>query len=258
MGAGYNPGLMRPSGNSLLARAAAAEIIVLLAVVAAAIGARTLIPLGALYPTKVAGAFVVVVLLTLPAIGAHHPFPTFGAANQVTTVRAGLVALVVSLIGEPPTPAVAILAVSGALFATMLDGADGWLARQRGMASAFGARFDMETDAALILALAILVWQGGKAGPWVVLSGLLRYFFIAAGWCWAWMAAALPSSLRGKVICVVQIAALILALVPAVTPPGSTAIAAFGLVALAYSFLVDTRWLWRQGHQTPGTGRRTS
>ena len=34
--------------------------------------------------------------------------------------------------------------------------------------SSFGARFDMETDAAFILILSVLVWQHGKAGAWVL------------------------------------------------------------------------------------------
>ena len=48
--------------------------------------------------------------------------------------------------------------------------------------SAFGARFDMEVDALLILVLSAGVWWFDKAGAWVWLSGLLRYAFIAAGW----------------------------------------------------------------------------
>ena len=39
------------------------------------------------------------------------------------------------------------------------------------MASAFGARFDMEIDALLILVLAILAWQHDKAGAWVLAVG---------------------------------------------------------------------------------------
>ena len=42
------------------------------------------------------------------------------------------------------------------------------------MTSGYGARFDMETDAAFILVLSILVWQHGKAGAWVLLCGLMR------------------------------------------------------------------------------------
>ena len=111
----------------------------------------------------------------------------FGPANQITLVRAVLVAGLASLVGQPATPAVAWSVVFIAIVAALLDGVDGWVARRTGTASAFGARFDMETDAALILVLAILVWQYGKAGPWVLLSGLLRYIFVAAGWLWPWM-----------------------------------------------------------------------
>ena len=41
----------------------------------------------------------------------------------------------------------------------LLDLVDGWVARRTGTASPFGARFDLETDAALILVLSWLVWR---------------------------------------------------------------------------------------------------
>jgi len=128
----------------------------------------------------------------------------------------------------------------------MLDGVDGWLARRTGMASAFGARFDMEVDALLILALSIAVWRHGKAGAWMIASGLLRYTFVAAGAAWTWMREPLAPTNRARVICVVQIAALLAALLPNVHPPASAAIAGAGLAALAYSFAVDTKRLWQQ------------
>jgi phosphatidylglycerophosphate synthase len=170
----------------------------------------------------------------------------FGPANQITLVRALLVAGLATLCGQPATPAVAWNVVFIAIVAALLDGIDGWVARRTGTVSAFGTRFDMETDAALILVLAILVWQHGKAGPWVLLSGLLRYAFVAAGWLWRWMRAPLASSLRGRIICVVQIGALVFAIAPAIRPPASSAVAAVGLLALCYSFLVDALRLWRQ------------
>jgi phosphatidylglycerophosphate synthase len=111
------------------------------------------------------------------------------------------------------------------------------------MASRFGARFDMEIDALLILALAILTWQHGKAGPWVVLSGLLRYLFVAAGWRLPRMRQPLPDSRRRQTICVIQVVALIVALEPFVAPAASALIAGAALLALVYSFAVDTRWL---------------
>jgi phosphatidylglycerophosphate synthase len=132
------------------------------------------------------------------------------------------------------------------LLATALDGVDGWLARRHGIASDFGARFDMEIDALLILALAILVSQFEKAGAWVIASGLLRYLFVGAGSYWPWLRAPLPPSRRRQAICVLQIIALTLALVPAIQPPLSTMLAAAALASLAASFLMDILWLWRR------------
>jgi phosphatidylglycerophosphate synthase len=122
------------------------------------------------------------------------------------------------------------------------------MARRTGMASRFGARFDMEIDALLILALAVLTWQSGKAGAWVVLSGLLRYVFVASGWLLPPMRQPLPDSRRRQTICVIQVAGLIVALAPFVTPPASELIASAALATLVYSFVVDTMWLLR----TPG------
>jgi phosphatidylglycerophosphate synthase len=161
-------------------------------------------------------------------------------------IRALLVALTAACIGEPATPAYSQAAAGAAAIATGLDGVDGWLARRTRMASPFGARFDMETDALLILVLAILAWQHGKAGPWVLASGLLRYVFVAAGWLQPWMQRPLFPSLRRKTICIVQVVGLILTILPAIPPPASAQIAAASLAALAYSFLVDTWWLWRR------------
>jgi phosphatidylglycerophosphate synthase len=161
-------------------------------------------------------------------------------------VRALLVALVAGFIGEHQTPGAATLAAGTSGVATLLDGVDGWLARRAQMTSRFGARFDMEVDALLIQVLAVLAWQWDKAGPWVLASGLLRYLFVAAGWVWPWMRRPLLQTLRAKAICVAQIATLMLAIVPAIAPPASALLAAAGLLALCYSFLVDTVWLWRR------------
>ena len=161
-------------------------------------------------------------------------------------VRAVLAAIVAGLIGEPSLPSAGWIGAGAAVVATVLDGVDGWLARRTGMASAFGARFDMETDALVIQVLAILAVQYGKAGPWVLISGLLRYLFVAAGWVLPWMREPLLPSVRRKAICVVQTVGLILTILPPIVPPASEWLAAVSLAALVYSFLVDTLWLWRR------------
>jgi phosphatidylglycerophosphate synthase len=199
-----------------------------------------------LYPLKAGGVFATIAIVAAIGRRTHHPFARFGPANQVTMVRALLVASVAGLIGETPDPSFAVAALMASVVATVLDGVDGWLARRTGMVSAFGARFDMEVDALLIQVLAILVWQDGKAGAWVLASGLLRYAFVLAGYVWPWLRRPLSPTVRGKTICVVQIAGLLVALLPSVVPPISAIVAGAALAALAYSFAVDVWWLWRQ------------
>jgi phosphatidylglycerophosphate synthase len=196
------------------------------------------------YFVKAAGFFLAIMLVALSRVRAYHPFPRFGPANQTTTVRALFVALVAAGIGEAPSPSVVAAAVAASTIATVLDGADGWLARRTRMESAFGARFDTEVDALLILVLAVLAWRWGKAGPWVLASGWLRYLFIGSGWLWPWMHRRLRPSFRGKAICILQIVTLTIAVMPNVGPPASARLAALGLFALCYSFLIDAWWLW--------------
>ena len=199
---------------------------------------------GSLYALKAAAVFAVIVAIARRFVATHHPFSTFGVANQVTTVRAGLVALVAGLIGEPHLAAYATAAAIVSGIVTALDGVDGWLARRTRMASAFGARFDMEVDALLILALSILAWQYGKAGAWIVLAGLLRYLFVGAQWRLSWMQRPLPPSRRRQAVCVLQIVGSAVVMLPAIAPPASVWVAAALLAALSTSFLVDVIWLW--------------
>lgn len=229
----------------LRASAVAAVVAGFAGAIAIAELARGVLPVGGIYAVKAGAIFSIVMIVALGFLPRHHPFARFGPANQITTMRAMLVALVAALIGEPRFPNVATSAAAATVVVSALDGVDGWLARRHQIASSFGARFDMEIDALLILVLAILVTEFEKAGPWVILSGLLRYIFVGAGKYWPQLRAPLFASRRRQAVCVVQILALNLAIVPAIQPPLSAAIAAVALAALAWSFLVDTRWLLR-------------
>jgi phosphatidylglycerophosphate synthase len=174
----------------------------------------------------------------------HWRATRFGAANVVTLGRAALTMLLFAALEAGP--AAAWIAVALALVVLLLDGVDGRLARRRGEASAFGARFDMETDALAILALAVLAWQYGKAGPWIVLAGAMRYAFVLASFALPWLARPLPPSRRRQTVCVVQIATLIACLTPPIAPPWSAAIGLAGLAALTASFAIDVAWLARR------------
>jgi phosphatidylglycerophosphate synthase len=171
--------------------------------------------------------------------------PSFGAASSVTLARAALAVLLAALLGATPTPALGWLLVGLGTAAVALDGVDGAVARRRKEASDFGARFDMETDALLILVLAALVWQQDKAGAWILAAGLLRYVFVAAGFIVPALSAVLPPSRRRQAVCVVQIVSLLGALAPVTAPPWSAALALAGLAALVWSFGVDVHWLAR-------------
>jgi phosphatidylglycerophosphate synthase len=121
------------------------------------------------YPLKAAVLFAAAAVLSIGFLGEHHPFDRFGPGNTTTTIRAALVALLASLVGEQAIPIVAVSAAGVGLAATLLDGVDGWLARRARMTSAFGARFDMETDVFLVLAA---LWCAvRKAGAWVLCAG---------------------------------------------------------------------------------------
>jgi phosphatidylglycerophosphate synthase len=132
-----------------------------------------------------------------------------------------------------------------AILAMVLDGFDGYFARKQGLTSRFGSRFDMETDALMILLLSITVAALDKVGTWVLIGGLLRYIYVAAGWVWPVLTQPLRPSWRRKIISVVQGGVLTALLAPIIGPPLSGIIAAVALAVLIYSFAQDVVWLVR-------------
>ena len=196
------------------------------------------------YAPAATGSVALMMGTAAAALGPRAGVRRFGAANAVTSLRAVLTGLVIGLVPYPIGDGAARGAVVLGLAAVILDGVDGALARSGGTSSRFGARFDMEVDALLILGLSVLVFHAGKAGAWVAASGLLRYAFVAAGWAQPWLTRPLEPSRRRQTVCVVQIAGLLIALDPAVPPATAGAVAALALAALVWSFALDVRWLF--------------
>ncbi|MGE0043131.1 MAG: CDP-alcohol phosphatidyltransferase family protein [Vicinamibacterales bacterium] len=236
----------RPLGSTPVAGFLAAAVAsgALLVALAAAIG--PLVGASAALPLAGGAVFTAALVVAAPGLRRHHPFGRLGAANAVTLVRLALVALLAALAGEPAGAAAAWVVVAVTVVLAGLDGLDGWLARRSGLASAFGARLDMETDAFLVLVLSVLAWHHGKAGPWVLGCGLMRYAFVAAGWGLAWMRGPLRPTLRGRTVAVTQFIGLAIAIAPVVPRPWSAAVAAVTLAVLAWSFGLDVGRLWRQ------------
>lgn len=225
-----------------------------MAVVAAMLGAAALAravwgdavqwaPSAAIGITALGGAAMLVGLVRA------YPHERFGLCNALTLGRAALIAVLAAVALSPAhlaEPQAGWTALGLALIALALDGLDGWAARRAALASAFGARFDMEVDTALALVLAVLVWLSGKVGVWVFALGLMRPAFVVAGLALPRLRRPLPPALWRKAVCVVQIGTLTALLAPVVTPPLGAVAAALALAVLVAGFARDVVWLWRR------------
>jgi phosphatidylglycerophosphate synthase len=134
--------------------------------------------------------------------------------------------------------------------ALCLDAVDGWVARRTGTESRFGAHFDMEVDAFLILVLSVYVAR--TTGGWVLAIGAARYVFIAAGWVLAWMRGMAPARYWGKVVAVAQGIVLTCAAADVLPRWLTTAALVGALGLLTESFGRDVWWLWRHRRLEPG------
>ena len=168
-----------------------------------------------------------------------------GPANIVTLIRALLVgaiaALTVSSLGSPGYTAAV---VSLSIVALLLDGVDGWVARRTGSQSELGARFDYEVDAFLMLVLCVFIVP--VVGWWVLLIGLARYAFVAAGWGLEWMRGTLPPRYWRKVVAATQGIVLTVVASQALPSAINVALLVFALVLLTESFGRDVWWLLRR------------
>jgi phosphatidylglycerophosphate synthase len=168
----------------------------------------------------------------------------FGIANQITLARTGLACLVGGALLGGARVSWSLAAVIG--IALALDALDGWLARRLGLASRFGARFDLEIDALMILILSVLVWQTGRADAWVLAIGGMRYAFVVLGMFWPAARRPLPPSLRRKTVCAVLGVLLLICLLPPTPPWLAHGVVALALISQLASFAIDLAWLRRR------------
>lgn len=191
--------------------------------------------------------FALVTLFALSGFARQRGGGSFGAANGITFFRASLIAFVGAFAAEPPPPGASIwwIAAATAGIALLLDGVDGWVARRTDRATAFGARFDMETDALAALVLCMVLWRAELTGGWVLLIGGMRYIFLAAGWRLPWMRRPLPPRQRRRAVCAAQGFLLVVSFIPVLPAVAPSLLAFCALAATAVSFLIDTMWLYR-------------
>lgn len=184
--------------------------------------------------------FLTAATLAAASMARAYTSAQVGLCNLVTLVRLVITcALVAPLLAAGSTSMIISLAV----LALILDGLDGWLARRLGQVSDFGARFDMEVDSAFGLVLALNAWATATAGPLVLLLGLPRYLFLAAARVWPWIDRPLPERFGRKLVCVLQVAALIALQLPFLAGAPAAILLGAILAALIWSFGRDVLWL---------------
>lgn len=165
----------------------------------------------------------------------------FGPADWITFARATLVGCAAELIADAHQPIAWLVALIAVALA--LDGVDGQVARRTRTTSEFGARFDMEVDAFLILLLCVQVSE--KLGLWVLAIGLMRYAFVAASWAMPWLTAPLYPSMARKTVAAVQGVVLVVAVSEILPVAWTFAAVVVALTSLVWSFGRDVVWLAR-------------
>ncbi len=170
-----------------------------------------------------------------------------GPANIVTFVRGVLSLVVAGLVLEAffgPTRVTVLVAISSV--ALVLDWVDGQVARRTHTESAFGARFDMEVDAFLILVLSIHV--ATIAGVWVLAIGLARYALLAAEQVLPWLRRPIPPRYWGKVVAALQGIVLTIATADVLPRVLTELLLVVSLALLLESFGRQVWWLARTRH----------
>ena len=195
-----------------------------------------------------AAAFAAAGWAVLAEAAPRYGMTRFGPADLVTMARAVLAGGVTALVSDAGHPATSMWpVVIVALSALATDAVDGRVARRTGTVSTFGARFDMEVDAFLILVLSAYV--ATQLGWWVLAIGAMRYVFVAAARIWPWLRAPLPVRMSSKAVAAGQ--GIVLTVVLLLPPVPATVLTGLALLALTWSFLHDIRWLQRKRASAP-------
>lgn len=161
--------------------------------------------------------------------------------DRVTVARAvlvcGVAALVADATARPGVGARTGLLVTLAAVALVLDAVDGRVARRTGTVHPLGARFDLETDAALIAVLS--VHAATFLGGWVLTVGAARYLLLVvalAGRRMPWLRGQVPARRWRKVVAAYQGVGLTAVASGALPASAAALVVATGLGLLVVSF----------------------
>jgi phosphatidylglycerophosphate synthase len=189
-------------------------------------------------------------VLSLLLLVFHHrgrwtPSGMFGPANTVTALRLAMVAGLCTMgFLEGLGPASALLVLT--IFA--LDGLDGWLAKRTGQSTVFGAAFDMECDALLVLVCTLLLYLRGRLEVYILIPGFLRYVYsLGVAWLPGGGVEA-PASRLGRYAFSVFAVSMVVSLWP--IEPIHAPLAVFATLLIVWSFARGLSWSLR--HSSAG------
>ncbi|TAL72917.1 MAG: CDP-alcohol phosphatidyltransferase family protein [Rhodanobacter sp.] len=207
----------------------------LLAVLAATVG---LSPSGWLIGIASTLAVFLLYASVLARSGRRWPTP----ADRVTALRAVLVAGISALVASHwPVGGDPRALVGLAIAALLLDNVDGRVARRTHLATPLGARFDMEVDAWLILALSVHAMP--RVGAWALAIGAARYALLLAARAWPWLRAEMPPRYWNKVVASIQGIALVIVAAGVLPRAGNQIVLIVAGALLAESFGHQVAWL---------------
>jgi len=167
-------------------------------------------------------------------------------ADWVTLLRFALLLVVVVLVTTGHGIGWGIWSLMVAVVAS--DLLDGWCARIWG-GSPGGALLDMETDQFTTLVLSVIATALVGAGFWTLLLPAFKY-----GYVLGLLGIGIPAhdpkprsgdNRRGRLICAGVMVLLLAALCPWASPLGARICTIVAVLALAYSFSSDARFLWQ-------------
>ncbi len=115
--------------------------------------------------------------------GEEHLLATFGPGNNLTILRALMIAALAGFLTSP-LPEGLLAWLPGVLYtlAALIDLFDGYVARLTNHTTLLGQMLDMRFDGLGVLVTALLIVQYGQVPAWYLLVALARYIFLAGIW----------------------------------------------------------------------------
>jgi CDP-diacylglycerol--glycerol-3-phosphate 3-phosphatidyltransferase len=165
--------------------------------------------------------------------------PTLNLANLLTLSRLALVPLFVAALFAGAGEDAFWRSVATTVFAiaSLTDQVDGWVARKYGLVTDFGKIADPIADKALIGAALIGLSTLGELGWWVTVVIAVREVGVTLLRFWVIRYGVIPASRGGKAKTLIQVAAIVVFLMPL---PESSAIVRWVLMGLALILTVVT------------------